>query len=314
MTTVQQIQIQNHRALKNIFAVVLLLAVAKFSFSQCACVHNDNNGNLVCTIYSDCGNPNFQACRTRVSTPPLYAVAPATPTQNCPTVSGCSPYGYNTAYDGPGGNTNGGACWYQGGGCSASLVCQIVALPVTLISFQGNIQNGENIMEWVTASEWNSDYFILLMSNDGINYVNVAVISAAGNSTDNKNYRVNHVDPKPLINYYKLIQVDFDGQMAEYGPISIDNRDHKFVGLFSDFYPNPSDQNMYFQYGGSDFLNPVVVEVLNAVGERIMLYEVSEFNRYQGIPLDASTLPSGLYTARIRQGDEFETKKIVIAH
>jgi hypothetical protein len=187
-------------------------------------------------------------------------------------------------------------------------------LPIELIKFQGSRDGMDNHITWSTGSESNNNYFILEHSLDGAHWNPLGQIAGAGNSTEIMGYRFIHSAVDQIVNYYRLFQVDYDGTSKVYAPISIDNRDQKFDGLFSDFYPNPSDQNMYFQYGGSDFLNPVVVEVLNAVGERIMLYEVSEFNRYQGIPLDASTLPSGLYTARIRQGDEFETKKIVIAH
>jgi hypothetical protein len=102
-----------------------------------------------------------------------------------------------------------------------------VLLPIELINFYGTYQEGGNLITWTTGSEQNNDYFIVLHSIDGKLWNSLADLPGAGNSSENLSYRLIDRSPEAVINYYKLIQVDYDGKTAEYGPISIDNRKNK---------------------------------------------------------------------------------------
>lgn len=100
----------------------------------------------------------------------------------------------------------------------------IIPLPVEMISFTGFQENGLNVLEWSTASEMNSDYFLIEKSTDGEDWKFVQILPAAGNSNQKIDYR--HVDKswnKSEIVYYRLLQYDMDGKMEMYGPISILN-------------------------------------------------------------------------------------------
>jgi hypothetical protein len=66
-----------------------------------------------------------------------------------------------------------------------------------------------------------------LHSIDGENYSEMITLAGAGTTSINSSYNAVHADPLPEINYYKLIQVDYDGKATAYGPISIDNRAQK---------------------------------------------------------------------------------------
>ena len=83
-------------------------------------------------------------------------------------------------------------------------------LPVVLTKFETYCQEDNSIeIVWQTASEQNSDYFILEKSTDGVNWFNLDRILAAGNSTSTLNYNVldNNVDN---YNYYRLMQFDVE--------------------------------------------------------------------------------------------------------
>jgi hypothetical protein len=120
-----------------------------------------------------------------------------------------------------------GACWFNGNGCKNENTCTTYTaspLPISLVKFEGNNNGSENVIEWVTDSELNNLYFTLSHSVDGIVFNDLITFLGAGNSNETLSYRALHVDYPKEINYYKLIQTDFDGQTASYGPISIDNR------------------------------------------------------------------------------------------
>lgn len=95
--------------------------------------------------------------------------------------------------------------------------CQ-VPLPVELISY---VCNKKQIL-WSTGSEINSDYFTILYSENGIDFVPINNITAQGNSSQ----IVNYSHPITKKGYYKLTQTDYDGTTEEF--------DIKFCGPDND--------------------------------------------------------------------------------
>lgn len=94
-------------------------------------------------------------------------------------------------------------------------------LPIELISFDGHLYNGDVILEWQTATEHNNDYFYIERSIDGEVWTRIKEVDAAGNSTTVLNYLTIDEDAKEGINYYRLTQVDFDGQYETFSPIAV---------------------------------------------------------------------------------------------
>lgn len=99
-----------------------------------------------------------------------------------------------------------------------------MALPVTLLYFDGKTDNGANIFNWATASEQNSDYFNLEWSENAENWTVIGTVNAAGNSNMNLYYSFIEPCPLPIVNYYRLAQYDWDGQFEMFDIIAIDNR------------------------------------------------------------------------------------------
>jgi hypothetical protein len=96
-----------------------------------------------------------------------------------------------------------------------------VALPVELLYFEGYGYLTFNNLKWSTASEHNSDYFSIERSENGETWESVGSKKSAGNSTQTINYFYNDSYINKGIIYYRLKQVDFDGNYKMYGPISI---------------------------------------------------------------------------------------------
>lgn len=96
-----------------------------------------------------------------------------------------------------------------------------IPLPVELISFDGFGYPQHNLLTWSTATEYNSDYFIIQRSLDGFNWVEIGYEKSVGNSTEKVDYSFIDVYRNDGLTYYKLSQYDFDGKCDEYGPISI---------------------------------------------------------------------------------------------
>jgi hypothetical protein len=109
-------------------------------------------------------------------------------------------------------------------------------LPVSLLSFNGELINESVQLNWTTASEINNDYFELEHSSDGIHFTKFTSINGAGNSNQEKHYTTFHENPVVGKNYYRLIQVDFDGTKSVEGRIVVEMLHKNEIQIF----PNPS--------------------------------------------------------------------------
>jgi hypothetical protein len=85
-----------------------------------------------------------------------------------------------------------------------------VPLPVTLVSFSGEAKGATNHLQWQTASEVNSAYFIVEHSADGQAFASLGTVAASYFSQQSHSYT--YVDAAlPGRWYYRLQQVDRDG-------------------------------------------------------------------------------------------------------
>ncbi len=98
-----------------------------------------------------------------------------------------------------------------------------IALPISLISFSGKKEGRYNMLKWVTGSELDNEFFILEKTVDGVNYVNVEKKEGAGTSNEMVDYEVMDYNVEPVLNYYRLKQIDFNGKSTYSELISINN-------------------------------------------------------------------------------------------
>lgn len=83
-------------------------------------------------------------------------------------------------------------------------------LPVELLSFNGIAEDHYNLLEWTTASERDNDYFIV-EKQKGNTFEEIAKVDGSGNSSIVRYYSAKDMHPDNM-NYYRLKQVDFNGQ------------------------------------------------------------------------------------------------------
>jgi hypothetical protein len=96
-------------------------------------------------------------------------------------------------------------------------------LPVTLINFTGRLQNAAILLEWSTASEFNSSHFELERSYDGVIFHKIAAIQAAGNSNVVRQYSYTDRESLSELNYYRLKMFDIDAKYKLSGTVLIRN-------------------------------------------------------------------------------------------
>lgn len=85
------------------------------------------------------------------------------------------------------------------------------AMPVEWADFQLEV-NGQSVnVFWTTASEKNNDFFMVERSTDGIQFEVIGQVQGAGTIAGFQDYFFVDEQPAAGVNYYRIRQVDFDG-------------------------------------------------------------------------------------------------------
>lgn len=182
---------------------------------------------------------------------------------------------------------------------------QNFATPVVLTQFEGQMKDEFNELKWQTSSEENNDYFELQRSDDAQHFIGIAKITGAGTTQLQTNYRYEDFARSKGVNYYRLKQVDIDGQFtySEVVELRPATKGSELVSV----HPNPSSGQFNVLYF-ADQKSRISLNVTDIKGalvyEKVMQIESGEIN----IPLNLSDLPEGVYILRL---DESGKKQFV---
>ena len=177
-------------------------------------------------------------------------------------------------------------------------------LPVELTSFIATPKGRQTALYFSTASEINNDYFEVQHSVDGRNWKAIGKVEGAGTTQQQQEYHF--VDRYPLsgINYYRLKQVDFDGQF-EYSEVLSVQFDDKVEGV--DIYPNPAQDVVHLNLPAGT----ASIKLLDATGRLVKQLEPGlEQTR---VEMGVQDLSSGTYYLMIYDTTEelINTQKLV---
>ena len=104
-----------------------------------------------------------------------------------------------------------------------SAVLECLTLPLELIEFSGYNNDDYNRIDWTSLSEINNNYFLLERNVEGLSWVGIANIEGSGNSNSVNHYSFDDYTYLNSRNFYRLTQVDFDGNYEIFNVITIDN-------------------------------------------------------------------------------------------
>lgn len=181
-------------------------------------------------------------------------------------------------------------------------------LPLTLISFTAKPMNDKRAMiEWVTATEVNNDFFTLERSANGTDFEPIGIIDGAGNSSSTLTYYFIDESPLPGLSYYRLMQTDFDGKTSysEMRPVRFEDGKTTPFSVF----PNPSNGQFNIMFDEENA--PEDISVYDMSGKLVRLIKSSQTNGFAPglISVDCSDLGAGIYFV---SGGDKQMQKIVI--
>ncbi len=177
-------------------------------------------------------------------------------------------------------------------------------LPVTWLFFNGTNHDKDNVLKWATASEQQSKEFRLERSLNGRDFIQVAVIAAAGTSTATRyyDYTDRRIDKlKSNVMYYRLKQVDIDSNFRYSSIVRLNYKSGG--GKPAIVYPNPTGGMITLVLGDQSLIGTVatIMDINGRVLKQIKLTAGSQ-------TINLSDYANGVYLVRLSNK---ETLKIV---
>lgn len=209
---------------------------------------------------------------------------------------------------------NSGVSWILSGTCDPTSTATVVKrngmngfslfaaaqaslpMPVEFLGFHGFQENRVNYLNWTTLSEINSDYFQLERSKNGSDFFTIAQIDAANNSNTELHYNVTDENPYYPVSYYRLKQVDLNGDYKYSAMIAIESESEEALSVHQ-VYPNPTKEKLFVEFSlakpehGIVTITDISGKVIHTIDLDCVTTNVVEFNSKSWAP--------GMYLIRV---------------
>ncbi len=160
-------------------------------------------------------------------------------------------------------------------------------LPVVWLDFTAYLNNNNQVkLVWEVASERNNSHFEVEHSTEAFRFEKVGEIASFGTNDEVESYDFLHLTPQTGNNYYRLKQIDLDGQF-EYSKVVVLNylpATYKYR-----IFPNPTSGFLIVETE-----EPTIIQIINQLGQI-----VSEKKLTHTEQIDISNLPSATYWIKI---------------
>lgn len=185
------------------------------------------------------------------------------------------------------------------------------SLPVKLINFHANCDVNFVNLKWATASENNNDYFIVEKSNDLNLWSVVDIIKGQGNSNSVNEYSISDNTLFDRFNYYRLKQVDYNGDFTYFPIISVECESSIIEDLK---ITNNTDADN------------IILNINNLQGEDVTIYLIDNIGRYvsnarfridnnnYSYQISKSSMGNGIYHLVIMTSNIIFPSKLIITN
>jgi murein DD-endopeptidase MepM/ murein hydrolase activator NlpD len=183
---------------------------------------------------------------------------------------------------------------YQGQTYTHSFDFQ-AALPVELLNFEANAKGQNVLLEWQTLSETNNKGFEVQKSTGLNDWETIEFIEGQGSTSERSSY--SFVDQSPFggNNYYRLKQIDFDGNF-EYSEVRFVAFQRAKEVIVAEIAPNPIQNKLLNIYLSAFPESDVDIQIINPLGQMVFQKIIQE----KEIEINVQELPSGLYYVVIK--------------
>ncbi|WP_462281563.1 lamin tail domain-containing protein, partial [Salinivirga cyanobacteriivorans] len=184
-------------------------------------------------------------------------------------------------------------------------------LPVTWKSVSAVVKDKSIDINWTTATETNNDYFSIEYSIDNDSFQQIGRVEGAGNASVLNYYSFRHNSPVSGENYYRIKQVDFNGNFdyskivsAKWEGLSISSLNIEFVHWSTD------EQKALIQSVPGSTIDIVIY---NLAGKKVYKESVKTTSAYYMHSIEKTYLQDGIYIMRVSSGENVARQKFAVS-
>ena len=174
-------------------------------------------------------------------------------------------------------------------------------LPVELSFFEGKAKDCSVELTWESQTEINNAFYRLDHSEDGSNFSPIAIIEPQGNGNSVQSYRHTHDEILENQNYYRLLQIDHNGNTKFFPVILVEAQCRNEIEVIA--YPNPIGKDsgpLTLKYFSEN--RDIEIEIIDLFGNVIKRVELKRHRGFNTSEVEVSELASGTYFIREKEG------------
>jgi hypothetical protein len=193
--------------------------------------------------------------------------------------------------------------------CTAG--CSEASLPVELLYFYA--ENEAYItLNWATAVEINNDFFSIERSEDGEQFYEIARVDGHGNSNQKNAYRFTDKFILSPVEFYRLKQVDFDGQFEYFHIIRAETNLKKEQVLIRAYPTIVRDKKIFLSSSNPFQVNEISIYRLDGGEIKNLKQEVIQKNPLN-YTINLTNIERGFYFMKMTssEGLDFSTRLII---
>lgn len=164
-----------------------------------------------------------------------------------------------------------------------------ITLPIELMTFSGSSKEHSVEVRWSTATETNNEHFSLQKLDDTA-WTQVAMCAGAGTSTQTHSYALHDLNPA-AINYYRLVQYDYNGSYAVSEIIAVEHAQPVTQQLH--LFPQPATDHVLIT--GGELITRT--DVFTSEGTLVQSSSFADGN--SSVDINTSGMRSGMYIVHV---------------
>ena len=178
---------------------------------------------------------------------------------------------------------------YKGTFSPFGLGDQVTLLPVNWLSMGcSRVNEKQALVQWATASETQSDSFVVERSLNGQNFTRVGAVKAAGNSSEPRQYSLTDNHAVGARAFYRVKQTDLDGESSNSEICSVLPVNDVSGAL--DIYPNPAN-DVLTVVNNAEETEVLTLRLIDMAGKEVMRVRSEQ----KSINLPVGKFETGLY-------------------
>ena len=198
------------------------------------------------------------------------------------------------------------------GNCTSPVdfgVAPMGVLPIGVLNFKGFVSGADDILNWTTEVEINSDHYEVEARNEAGNYVRIGSVKAKGSSVNRSIYSFVNRNAPVGTNFYRLKIYDRDASFTYSNIIALKRNGTNAV--VNKVYPNPFNDKVM---GAIHLDNPAMlfIKLYDAGGRLVKNFSINGVKGLNMVSIDGlAKLSSGVYYLEVKHDLTVFREKLV---